>query len=117
MSKSTISIDVILDDKRVPEAIHWNATESTAESLRKAKAMMLSFWDGAEKTALRVDLWTKEMMVDEMGDFFYQTLMTMADTLDRSTHQHGLVHDMKNFAADFYKKFRAAEQDSHKHQH
>lgn len=114
MTKSTITIDVLLDEKRVPSEINWQATESTADSVRKAKAMMLSFWDGAEKTALRVDLWTKEMMVDEMADFFYQTFMTMADTLDRSTHQHDLVHDIKHFAEDFYKKFREAEEKQHK---
>ncbi len=115
MTNSTITIEVKLDENRVPEEINWQATESTADSVRKAKAMMLSFWDGAEKTALRVDLWTKEMMVDEMGDFFYQTFMTMADTLDRSTHQHELVHEVKNFAAEFYKKFRQAEQKQHNH--
>lgn len=115
MTKSTITIDVILDEKRVPDQIVWKATESTADSEKKARAMMLSLWDGAEKTALRVDLWTKEMMVDEMGDFFYQTFMTMADTLDRATHQHELVDDVKNFAAEFYKKFRQADQQQHKH--
>lgn len=115
MTKSTITIDVILDEKRVPAQIQWQATESTADNEKKAKAMMLSLWDGAEKTALRVDLWTKEMMVDEMGDFFYQTFMTMADTLDRATHQHALVDDIKNFAADFLKKFREADQQQHKH--
>ena len=114
MTKSTITIDVLLDEKRVPDQINWQATESTADSVRKAKAMMLSFWDGAEKTALRVDLWTKEMMVDEMGDFFYQTFMTMADSLDRATHQQELVDDIKNFAAEFYKKFRQAEKDQQK---
>ncbi len=101
MTKSTITIDVVLDEKRVPDQILWQATESTADEARKARAMMLSMWDGAEKTALRVDLWTKEMMVDEMGDFFYQTFMTMADTLDRATHQHELVDDIKKFAAEF----------------
>jgi gliding motility-associated protein GldC len=115
MTKSTITIDVILDEKRVPDQIVWQATESTADSEKKAKAMMLSLWDGAEKTALRVDLWTKEMMVDEMGDFFYQTFITMADTLDRATQQHELVHDIKNFAADFLKKFREGEQKKHQH--
>jgi len=109
MTKSTITIDVVLDEKRLPEQIEWQATESTADSARKAKAMMLAFWDGAEKTALRVDLWTKDMMIDEMGDFFYQTFMTMADTLDRSTHQHELTKDIKDFAVNFYKKFRQAE--------
>jgi gliding motility-associated protein GldC len=115
MNKSSISIDVILDGNKVPSQINWQASDSTADSIRKAKAMMLCFWDGEEKTALRMDLWTKEMMVDEMGDFFYQTFMTMADTLDRSTHQHELVHSIKDFAAEFYKKFRQAEQEKHQH--
>ncbi len=68
--------------------------------------MMLAFWDGKEKSALRIDLWTKEMMMDEMGDFFYQTLMTMADTYDRATHQKELVDEIKKFATDFYNKSR-----------
>ena len=67
---------------------------------------MLSFWDGADKAAMRIDLWTKEMMVDEMADFYYQTFMTMADTFNRATKNEALVTDMKNFAKDFYKKFR-----------
>ena len=106
MALSTITIDVTLDQNRVPEQINWNATESTADAGRKAKAMMLSFWDGAEKTALRVDLWTKDMMVDEMADFYYQTMMTMADSFERATHQQALVDDIKTFAKGFYEKFR-----------
>jgi gliding motility-associated protein GldC len=106
MTESRITIDVTLDDKRVPEKISWNATESTAAEPRKAKAMMIAFWDGADKTALRMDLWTKEMMIDEMADFFYQTLMTMADTFDRATHYTEMSKDMKKFAVDFMEKFR-----------
>lgn len=106
MKKSTITIEVALDDKNVPEQITWNATDSTADSARVAKAMMVAFWDGADKSALRMDLWTKEMMVDEMADFYYQTLMTMADSFDRATHQHELVNDLKTFAKDFFNKFR-----------
>ena len=106
MRQSTITIDVSLDNNRVPDQISWKATDSTAEAPQKAKAMLLAFWDGADKSALRMDLWTKDMMVDEMGDFFYQTFMTMADSFDRATHQHELVHDIKNFAKDFYNKFR-----------
>jgi gliding motility-associated protein GldC len=106
MAKSSINIDVVLDNERVPEQISWNATDTTAENARKAKAMMLAFWDGAEKTALRIDLWTKDMMVDEMADFFYQTFMTMAETYHRATQDKNLTEDMKQFARDFYKKFR-----------
>ena len=107
--KSKINIDVTLDENRVPEAIHWNASDNSSDLPQKAKGMMLSFWDGSDKTALRVDLWTKEMMVDEMADFFYQTIMTMADTYDRATHQHELVDDMKTFAKNFYAKFQASQ--------
>lgn len=112
--QSKISIDVTLDENRIPEAIHWNASDNNSDLPQKAKGMMLSFWDGADKTALRVDLWTKEMMVDEMADFFYQTIMTMADTYDRATHQHELVNDMKTFAKNFYAKFQASQMKENK---
>jgi len=106
MQKSTITVDITLDANKIPQQIAWNASSSSAEDAQHAKAMMLAFWDGQEKSALRIDLWTKEMMVDEMGDFFYQTLMTMADTYSRATKQTPLVEDIKKFAAEFYKKSR-----------
>ena len=106
MNKSTITIEVSLDEKRVPETIAWNASDTTAENAQQAKAMMMALWDGAEKTALRIDLWTKDMMMDEMAYFFYQTMMTMADTYGRATRYADMVEEMKKFAADFYTKFR-----------
>ncbi len=106
MEKSTITIDVHLDNDKVPQQINWNAGSTTADDVQKSKAMMVSFWDGVDKSALRIDLWTKEMMVDEMTDFFYQTMMGMADTFERATHNQELVGDMKKFAQDFYQKFR-----------
>ena len=109
MPTSTITIEVEQDNERVPQAIQWQATESTASVPQQAKAVMLSLWDSADKTALRIDLWTQKMMIDEMGDFYYQTLMTMADTVERATKQTELVDGMKTFAKDFYAKFRAAQ--------
>jgi gliding motility-associated protein GldC len=106
MQVSTITIDVTLDPQKIPVDIHWNATQSNSEDKQQAKAMMVSFWDGKEKAAMRVDLWTKEMMVDEMADFYYQNLMTMADTLERATHQSAMVEELRTFAKGFYKKFR-----------
>lgn len=106
MAKSSIVIDVELDENRIPLSIEWNASDSTAEAKQAAKAVMMSLWDGAEKTALRIDLWTQKMMVDEMADFYYQTFMTMADTYERATRQTELVADMKKFAKEFYQKFQ-----------
>jgi gliding motility-associated protein GldC len=106
MQQSTIQIDVELDDKKVPANISWKASDSTIDKPNKAKAMILSMWDGADKSALRIDLWTKNMMVDEMADFFYQTFMTMADTYQRATQREDQATDIKKFAGEFLKKFK-----------
>jgi|SRR6185436_2029710 len=106
MDTSTITIDVTLDEQKMPEKIGWKATETSSEEDRKAKAMFLSFWDGEERAALRIDLWTKDMMVDEMADFFYQTLMSMGDTYQRATRNGVLAQEIKKFAQAFYKKFQ-----------
>ncbi len=109
MNQSSIKIDVVLDPNKVPSQISWSATDSNADMAQKAKAMCIAFWDGADKTAMRIDLWTKDMMVDEMADFFYQMFSTMADTYKRATKQDELSDDIKNFAKDFYKKFRESQ--------
>jgi gliding motility-associated protein GldC len=106
MSKSTITIDVEMDENRVPAGITWKATDAANDKPQKSKAMMLAFWDGEEKTALRIDLWIKTMMVDEMADFFFQTMMTMADTYGRATNDAEMVEEMKKFSRGFYQKFR-----------
>ena len=114
MDVSTITVEVHLDKDKIPEKILWDASSSTAADKQNAKAMMLAFWDGADKSALRIDLWNKEMMIDEMGDFFYQTMMGMADTFQRATNQPELTAEMKAFAKDFFKKFRAAQMNDNK---
>ena len=110
MNKSTITIDVVLDEQKVPQQISWNATDSSTEMNQQAKAMCVAFWDGIDKTALRIDLWTKDMMLDEMADFFYQMFSTMADTYQRATQQKELAEDVRNFSKLFIKKFRDQQQ-------
>ena len=109
MHTSTITIDVHLDKDKVPDQINWKADSSSAAEIQRAKAMMLAFWDSADKSALRIDLWTKDMMVDEMADFYYQMLMSMADTFKRATQQQEMSDDMKKFAKEFFEKFRAIQ--------
>jgi gliding motility-associated protein GldC len=114
MTASSIHIDVQLDDNKMPSEISWSAPDKTPENTRKARAFLLSLWDGADKAALRIDLWTKDMMVDEMEDFFFQTLMTMADTYQRATRHDDLAADLKNFARSLYQKSRAKHLNENK---
>ena len=102
--KSNINIQIELDEDKMPETIEWNAPDGGEPNYNKAKAIMLGIWDGEEKTALRIDLWTKKMMVDEMADFMYQSLFGMADTFQRATQNAELAKEIKTFAKDFHKK-------------
>jgi gliding motility-associated protein GldC len=114
MNQSTIKIDVLLDPNKIPEQITWSASDSNANMVQKAKAMCIAFWDGADKTALRIDLWTKDMMIDEMADFYYQVFFTMADTFERATQQKELSEDIKKFSKEFQNKFRELQMSNQK---
>ena len=74
MSKLTseISLKVGLDENKVPETLTWTAQDGGITNA-EAKAMMLSVWDSKAQESLRIDLWTKDMPVDEMKIFFHQT--------------------------------------------
>ena len=102
--KSNINIQVELDEEKMPETIEWNAPDGGVDGMQKAKAMLLGLWDGEEKSALRIDLWTRKMMVDEMNDFFYQTMFGLADTYVRATKIAELATELKEFAKTFLKK-------------
>ena len=105
---SQINIQIELAEDKMPEDIQWTAPDGGVEDWQKAKAILLGLWDGEEKSALRIDLWTSKMMVDEMNDFFYQTFYGMADTYVRATKNTELANELKEFAKSFLKKASAA---------
>ncbi|MFP2997403.1 gliding motility protein GldC [Spongiivirga sp. MCCC 1A20706] len=103
VKESEIRIKVGLDENRVPETLYWSA-EDGGISQEEAKAMMLSVWDPKEKESLRIDLWTKDMPVDDMKMFFYQTMVSMADTFNRATQDEKMTETMKDFCEYFAEK-------------
>ena len=104
LKKSEISIVVGLDESKNPVEIHWQATDSGVNEQREVKAFMLALWDKKENNSMRLDLWNKEMMVEEMRMFVYQSLVSMSDLVERSTGDQELSEDMKDFAAYFAKQ-------------
>jgi len=101
---SEINIKIGSDENNNPEAIQWMATDSGVEDYRETKAMMLSFWDVKENNSMRIDLWNKDLMVEEMYYFIYQNLISMSETMSRATNDQELAKDMQDFAAFFAKK-------------
>ena len=95
--KSEIKFEVSLDENQVPEKIEWIAEGSEKDKLNSSKAIMLALWDQMENNTLRIDLWTKDMMVDEMKKFTCQNIITLADAFERSTGEQKIAEEMREF--------------------
>ncbi|MGL5891726.1 MAG: gliding motility protein GldC [Bacteroidia bacterium] len=106
MRNAEINYKIQLDENNVPEQINWTASDNGGNG--RCKAIMLSMWDEDESNTMRIDLWTKDMLVDDMKKFFHQTLMTMTDTFERATGEEKMAGDMRDFCAYFAEKMQLA---------
>jgi gliding motility-associated protein GldC len=102
-STSEINFFIDLDENKVPEKLSWSALDGGVNA-EEAKAIMLAIWDSKTKESLRIDLWTKDMPVDEMKLFFHQTLVAMSDTYLRATGDEKMSDTMKDFCDYFAEK-------------
>ena len=94
---SKIEIKVELDNNKIPEKIRWTASDGNINN-QETKAAFLSVWDSKNKESLRIDLWTKDMPLDEMKLFFYQTLLSMSTTFNRATSDEKVSQTMVDFS-------------------
>ncbi len=108
LHSSEITLRVGLDENRVPETLNWSAEDGGIDN-EEAKAMFLSVWDSKNKESLKIDLWTKDMPVDEMKIFFHQTLVAMSDTFMKATQDEKMTATMKDFCAYFEEKMELKE--------
>ena len=102
-TNSEINFFIDLDENKVPEKLSWSAQDGGVNS-EEAKAIMLAIWDSKTKESLRIDLWTKDMPVDEMKLFFHQTLVAMSDTYLRATGDEKMSETMTDFCDYFAEK-------------
>ena len=100
---SKIEFTVELDENKIPESISWKAEDGGIYN-ESSKAIILSVWDHKKKDTLRMDLWTKDMPVDEMKQFFHQTLVSMAGSFERATDDQKMTATMRDFCDYFAEK-------------
>ena len=100
---SEINIKVGLNENNLPVSMKWTAPDG-AVSDSPAKAMLLSLWDPAANNTMKIDLWTKDMSVEEMKQFFHQTLLTLSDTFERATGEHKICEDLRDYCYHFADK-------------
>ncbi|MGB0427783.1 MAG: gliding motility protein GldC [Flavobacteriales bacterium] len=108
MREEEITFKIGLDDNQVPETLSWSASDGAGKPAT-CEACLISIWDPKEQSALRIDLWTKEMKVDEMKLLIHQTIATMADTYMRATNDEALAQEIKAFSATFAEKAKLYE--------
>ena len=102
---SEIMVKVGLNENNLPLAMRWSAQDGNIEEAQ-AKAMLLSLWDAENNNTMKIDLWTKDMSVEEMKQFFHQTLLTMADTFERATGEHLISEDLRDYCLHFAEKMQ-----------
>lgn len=100
---SQINITVNLDENKVPVDLFWSAQDGGVAE-EQAKALLLSIWDPKSKETLKIDLWTKDMPLDDMKIFFHQTLLSMSDTFLRATDDEKMAATMRDFCEYFAEK-------------
>ncbi|TNE59039.1 MAG: gliding motility protein GldC [Bacteroidetes bacterium] len=99
---SDITIRVGLDKERVPVKIEWSASDMHKDGkLEECKALAVALFDKEHRDTLRIDLWTKEMQVQEMDRFVYQTLRSLSQTYFRATQNKKMAEEMAKFAHYF----------------
>ena len=103
VKSSEITIKVGLNANNLPIGMKWTATDGEIVDA-PAKAMMLSMWDHAQNNTMKIDLWTKEMSVEEMKQFFHQTLLTMADSFEKATGEQNICEDLRDYCHHFADK-------------
>ena len=102
MKSSEIKFTVNLDENKLPVAINWETSDGSEQSA--CKSLMISMWDAHELNTLRIDLWTKDMSIDDMKKFFHQSLLSMADTFKKATGEDKITEDLKDYCAHFAEK-------------
>ena len=106
-NSSQIRLTVANDGDGVTD-IAWQADDAAEAGVgpgpQPAEAMLLALWDAEQRNALRIDLWTKRMTVEDMHDFVFQTLLTLGDTVKNATGDAELMSELKIFARQYAEK-------------
>lgn len=100
---SAIELKVGMNENNLPVRMKWSAEDGDVKDA-EARAFLLSIWDPAAKNTMKIDLWTKDMSIEEMKQFFHQTLLTLSDTFEKATGEHNICEDLRDYCYHFADK-------------
>jgi gliding motility-associated protein GldC len=94
MKTSTIQFTVELDEKNIPERITWDASDKPEDQTPETKSISLAIWDHEVKNTLRIDLWTKDMPVQDMKRFYIDCIGGLAQSVLQATGDEQMAGEM-----------------------
>jgi len=94
MKKSTIKFEIELDQQNIPSKIFWDATDKPDEGMSETKSISVALWDDHQKNTLRIDLWAKDMPVNEMKRFHIDCLGGLAQNILNSTGDEHMASEI-----------------------
>ncbi|MCS7018928.1 MAG: gliding motility protein GldC [Cytophagales bacterium] len=106
MRHAEIRLSIELDEQNVPDKIFWSATDSPTGGLEETKAINLSIWDHRRKETMRIDLWAKDLPVDEMKRCIADTIMGMAETVRTATDDEVMAAYMEELARKLFRHIK-----------
>ncbi len=107
MKKSNINFTIELDPQNVPEKIMWDATEKPDPGLSETKSISIALWDQNQKNTLRIDLWTKDMPVEEMKRFYIDCIGGMAQSVLSATGDEFMANEINALCERMVKHVKA----------
>ena len=94
MKKSTIQFTIQLDDSNIPEKIEWEATDKPESGLSETKSISIALWDHTQKNTMRIDLWTKDMPVEDMKRFYIDCVGGLSQSALSATGDEVMAREM-----------------------
>ncbi|CAN5315084.1 gliding motility protein GldC [soil metagenome] len=94
MKKSHINFTIQLDSNNIPDKIEWDATEKLDSGLSETKAISINLWDHEQKNTMRIDLWAKDMPVDDMKRFYIDCVGGLSQSVLSSTGDEYIANEM-----------------------
>ena len=102
MKNSKITLDIYLNENNIPEKISCISSEEKKDKI--IKSFMLSLWDPTERETLKIDLWTNDMLLDDIKIFIYQSILSMKEVVKKSLDNNKISDKIENFALEIAKE-------------
>jgi len=106
MHKKEIKFTIQVDEQNLPQSIEWEATDAEFEGKMKCASMKIYLWDKGTKNSMHIDLWTADMLVQNMNIHYFHNLLNMADSYQRATGNLEAAEMIRQLAHQFAAKVK-----------